>query len=119
MSIVADIIQQACNIYLLRARNSLSHSLSYELVEQFLAAQHACPEGSPGEHVLIWAIFVVAAECSSPQHRVLFVNKFRRYYQRLGFSNTLKAIELLEKIWSISDGQRWTSFIAQRHILII
>jgi hypothetical protein len=119
LALVADIIQQACNIYLLRARNRLNHSLSYELVENILVTQEGCPEGSPGEHVLIWAFFIAAAESSSEYHRTFFATKMRSYYHRLGFSNTIKALDLLGEIWNISDGSNWTSFQPKTHILIM
>jgi hypothetical protein len=119
ISVVEDIILQACNIYLLRAHNSLDSTLSYELVEKFLAAQEACPEGFPGEQVLIWAFFIVAAESSTPEHHVFFTAKLHRYYQRIGFSNTLKGLSLLEKIWSMPAGYRWTSVLPQGHIFVI
>jgi hypothetical protein len=119
MSVVEDLILQACNIYLLRAHNGLDSSQSYEMVEKFIAAQGACPEGFPGEHVLIWAFFIVAAESSTPEHHVFFTAKLRRYYQRIGFSNTLKALSLLEEIWSKPVGYRWTSALPQGHIFVI
>ncbi|RDW90742.1 Zn(II)2Cys6 transcription factor [Aspergillus mulundensis] len=115
-------IEQAYTIYLHRALGNQSHpSSSIERVEQFRQTVEAYPIGCPGEHVLVWATFIVAAESTytTVEHRAFFARRMQYLHQINGFGNIPKAIRLLERIWKDPAGMRWTSVIAEAQIFIM
>ncbi|CAM1501465.1 Fc.00g034490.m01.CDS01 [Cosmosporella sp. VM-42] len=71
-SLIADLRQQAFNIYLDRVLDGCTSTPSTEVIHHFMATVKSFPEGSPGEHVLVWPVFIAASESSLPEHHIFF-----------------------------------------------
>ncbi|KAL4903574.1 hypothetical protein BDW74DRAFT_179571 [Aspergillus multicolor] len=121
-------IEQAYTIYLHRALDTQTREpegtrrlSSIQRVERFRETVEAYPKGSPGEHVLVWATFIVAAESTytTPEHRAFFAERMQYLHQINGFGNIPRATKLLDTIWRDPAGTRWTSTIAQAQIFIM
>ena len=112
-------IEQAHSIYLCRALGTQDPSTTVCQVEKFKQTAEAYPKGCPGEQVLIWATFIVAAESTTPEHREFFTRRFEAFHEFNGFANTLKAVELLNKIWKGDSESSWTSLITEARTFIM
>lgn len=118
---ITDLVQQAFLMYThevsrpVESRsNHLSHvesAISVARVLHFKETLNAIPIGAPGDHILIWAVFVAAASCILDEDKEYFEGVLMRYYLRSGFVNLLSGLELLRKIWNRTEGERWTSFL--------
>lgn len=124
--------QLSCDIYVARVSTGPSGPPLTHLLEEFnLVLGHLEP-GHAGEHTLVWATFLAAAESVMPAHRECLGNALLRHHQRNGFSNILLALEHLRKIWDERDradrnggdvfGQPqrdWTSVLPELHLFIV
>lgn len=120
LSNIQDQIQQAYNIYLQRASNQLDQATSIQLVERFKQTAEAYPrERASAEHVLIWASYIAAAESSLPEHRRFFMERMKKFHEKNGFGNILKALKVLELIWKNGSTTKWTSVIPQKQIFVM
>lgn len=112
----AELIQsaynQACHLYLHRAINNVPMEKTAALVQQLEETIEHVPEGSPGEHGLVWVYFIAAAESSTQRHRNFFRDRLLHIYNRIGFSNILRSFKILDGIWQDSNS-KWTNVIMQ------
>lgn len=119
LTLIADLKQQAFDIYLYRAF-SIGPSPSFaDLVDDFKTAIESFPAGSPGEHVLIWPSFIAASESISTEHREFFKEFLLRQYRQNGFQNILRALELLERIWARDKKDEWPALLPEPGVLIM
>ncbi|KAJ4299486.1 hypothetical protein N0V90_004731 [Kalmusia sp. IMI 367209] len=112
-------IEQAYNIYLLRALGNLDPLSSMQLVEQFKRTAEEYPGTTLGHHVLIWATFIVAAESSTQEHRAFLIERLRTFHTISKFENNLKAISLLQVIWENESEPKWTNLLPEMRIFIV
>lgn len=61
VSFIADINQQAYDIYLLSVSTTSTDNSLAGLIEKFKSTWAAFPPNSPGQHVLVWAPFIAPA----------------------------------------------------------
>jgi hypothetical protein len=87
-------------------------------VQRFIELLKLFPQDSPGEQVLIWASFVAASDCVLDEHKAFFENLFQRFYQRSGFLNVSRGLQLLRQIWARHQG-RWTALVPQAKLFIM
>jgi Fungal specific transcription factor domain len=106
-----DLILQACDIYIHRAKNIVPVSQSVHLVERFKRTAEKVLLESLGQNVLVWSYFIVAAESTTLEHRTFFIDRMERLYQLTGFANNLKGLAQLRKIWAIQPSMRWTQLL--------
>lgn len=118
-SLLADLRQQAFNIYLNRVLTRGETPQAAGLIDQFVSTIQSFPEGSPGENVLVWPVFIAASESISPEHQLFFTQFLERHYRRNGFGNILKALDLLKKIWSRDDAQNWPELLPEPQVFIM
>lgn len=128
--LLADLRQQAFNMYLRRvlvaeggeAGDSPS---SDELIESYQKNLESFPEGSFGEHVLVWPTFIAALECRTREQQSFFEQFLLRQYRRNKFMNILRALELLRKVWSeeagreAENGINWPALIPGMRVFIM
>ncbi|OCT44675.1 hypothetical protein CLCR_05755 [Cladophialophora carrionii] len=120
MSLIYDLNQQACDIYVTRASMGLNGLPSPEPVAKFIRTLELLPPSSPGEHILVFAIFIVASESVLPEHQQYFTNVLLRHHQRNGFANILTALEYLKRSWSErSTIHDWTERLPQMQVFIV
>ncbi|EXJ55454.1 hypothetical protein A1O7_08381 [Cladophialophora yegresii CBS 114405] len=120
MSLIYDLNQQACDIYVTRASTGLNGLPSSEPVAKFIRTLEMLPPSSPGEHILVFAIFIVASESALREHQQYFTNVLLRHYQRNGFANILTALQYLKRSWNKQGTmQDWTERLPQMQVLVV
>lgn len=119
LSVVADLIRQAYQIYLFRVSAGSSRPASTELVEHFKCTLERFPNDLPGHHVLIWATFIVASESSDPEHQVFFTEFLLRQHTRNGFFNIIVGLRHLRKIWERIEGNDWTLTLPEMRVFVM
>ncbi|VUC30173.1 unnamed protein product [Clonostachys rosea] len=127
---ITDVMQQAHDIYL-QGLDSASWALGDETgaavatdpgdrIERFKMTLEQLPADGPGAHVLVWAIFLVAAASSSERHRTFFKEILLRRYSQSRFANLLKGIRHLPQIWIKTDnGIRWTQLLSEARLFVM
>ncbi|KAI9927589.1 hypothetical protein ASPWEDRAFT_71988 [Aspergillus wentii DTO 134E9] len=106
------LIRKACNIYMCRATSVPAEAIT-DLVESFINETATFNATSPGGHILVWAFFIVGAECSSERHRSFIMSQLQNLWVWTGFANTLYAIRILQSVWQESENRNWTQVIAR------
>ena len=118
-NLIADLRQQAFNIYLDRVLDGGTSTASTGVVDHFMETVQSFPEESPGEHVLVWPVFIAASESCSPEHHLFFEQFLERQYRRNGFVNILRALELLRRIWTRNDNEEWPALLPEPQVFIM
>ena len=118
LDLIASVRQQACNIYLHRVSAIGVGTASEDLIETFKMTLESFPEGSPGEHVLVWASFIAASESCRPDHQRFFVQFLERHYRRNRFANILQALKLLQRIWARNIHESWPALLPEPGVFI-
>ena len=116
--VIAGLRQQAFDIYLERTMPGSSCTQSADGIERFKAALETIPDGSPGEHSLVWPTFIVASESCVPEQRLFFQRFLEKQFFRNGFSNILKGLALLARIWESDDGA-WPGLLPEPRVFIM
>lgn len=119
MSIIYDLNNQACDIYVGRANNTLDRDTSIESVTKFVRTLQRLPPGSTGEHVLVWSVFLAAAESILPSHQQYLQNFLLRHYKRNGFTNILTAVQFLHNVWSGQIRDNWTEYLPKTRVFVV
>ncbi|KAK7438520.1 hypothetical protein Landi51_11604 [Colletotrichum acutatum] len=122
--LIADIRQQAFNIYLCRVLTNDNETpllpSCVDAIETFQRSLEAFPEGALGEHILVWPTFIAALECHTSEQRLFFEEFLLRQYHRNNFLNIPKALVFLRNIWSQDEGQLcWPALIPQLRVFIM
>jgi hypothetical protein len=108
---IQRMITQACDIYVLRAVKDPPVSQTVHLVEQFKQEAEQLHDNALVHHNLVWSYFVVAAESSTRDHRQFFSEKLHALHRLTGFESSMKALQLLQRIWEVQSTTRWTSLL--------
>ncbi|KAK1854853.1 hypothetical protein CCHR01_02533 [Colletotrichum chrysophilum] len=120
---LADLRQQAFSIYLNRALgDSIMRESSAELINSYQKGLESLPDGSVGEHCLVWPTFIAALECRNHKQQSFFEQFLLRQYHRNQFSNILKALELLRSIWDQTgrgSETNWPALIPSMRVFIM
>lgn len=117
--LIADLRQQAYDIYLQRALMGPSGTLDADKIETFKRMLDSFPEGSLGEHALVWPTFIAASESRKGEHRLFFKRFLEKQYRCNGFLNLLKALDLLEKIWARDSHTNWPALLPEPRVFIM
>ncbi|KAI5458800.1 fungal-specific transcription factor domain-containing protein [Mariannaea sp. PMI_226] len=116
---IADLRQQAFDIYLDRVLAGGSSTASRGVLDRFIATVQSFTEGSLGENVLVWPVFIAALESCSLEHRAIFEQFLRRQHQRNGFGNILRALELLKTIWARKSNKDWPAILPEPQVFVM
>lgn len=116
--IIAGLRQQAFDIYLQRTMLDSNCTQSADKIERFKAMLEMIPDGSPGEHALVWPTFIVASESCVSEQRLFFQQFLEKQFLRNGFSNILKGLVLLARIWASDDGA-WPALLPEPRVFIM
>lgn len=116
--IIAGLRQEAFDIYLQRTMPGSNYTQSTDRIERFKAVLETIPDGSPGEHALVWPTFIVASESCVPEQRLFFQRFLEKQFLRNGFSNILKGLALLARIWESDDGA-WPGLLPEPRVFIM
>lgn len=119
MSILYELNRQSCDIYVARALAGPSAPPMIDMVQRFVDTMESYPSDCPGEHVLVFASFLVAAESALPEHQEYFIGVLLKHYQRNGFANIPLAMDHLRRIWANRDGKDWTQLLPELQIFIV
>lgn len=118
MSLLYDLEEQACRIYVTRVLIGPDGPALTQLVDRFKNTMESLPANSPGEHTLVWATFMAASESSTPEHQQYFKEVLKRHHQRNGFANILTALRHLQGIWAARTAQDWTEVLPNLKIFL-
>ncbi|KZL81254.1 hypothetical protein CI238_11669 [Colletotrichum incanum] len=123
-STASGIRQHAFNMYLRRVLPDDSEvkptASSDELIKSFRKSLESFPEGTLGEHILIWPTFIAALECRNQEQRLFFERFLLRQYHRNRFMNIPKALEFLRGVWLQDRVQvNWPVFIPELRVFIM
>ncbi|KAF7547131.1 hypothetical protein G7Z17_g7943 [Cylindrodendrum hubeiense] len=112
----------AMDIYQHRANSAtipVSEDLMTRRVQQLKATIERVDPAYPGAHVLVWPLFVGAAEAEEEEHRDYFTEKLSYIWRTTGYANVLKAINSLPGMWEKRGVQRWTTRLPQVSVMIM
>ncbi|KAH7011062.1 fungal-specific transcription factor domain-containing protein [Ilyonectria destructans] len=116
---ITQIKQQAFNIYLDRILSGGMSTESLGLIHHFIGLLRSIPEGSLGEHSLVWPVFIAAFESSIPEHQSVFEEFLERQHRRNGFANVIRALELLRKVWLRNSSSDWPALLPEPKVFIM
>lgn len=119
MSIIYELNNQACDLYVGRANETLDGDASIQSVTKFVRTLQKLPPGSTGEHVLVWSVFLAAAESVLPSHQQYLQNFLIRHYRRNGFTNILTAVHFLQSVWAGQIIDNWTEHLPKTKVFIV
>ncbi|WAO94393.1 Hypothetical protein NCS54_01197500 [Fusarium falciforme] len=120
-ALVADMLQQAHDIYLSEASHDPSMPHSFQLFEdsicrlnRFRRSFEDFPDDAPGKHALVWPTFIAASCSILDEHKEFFKAALLRFHSRSRFNNILRGLEHLQYLWDRrNQGERWTQLLAQ------
>lgn len=118
MSIIYEVNQQACSIYLLRLSIGPKDSALTDQVNQCMSTLKQLPKDSPGEYSLIWPVFLVALESSTDEQRSFFTDFLLRQHRRSSFTYIAKAIKYLNLRWDQHDYD-WTHSLTDLEVFVV
>ena len=119
MSIIYELNNQACDIYVDRANNTLEKETSIRKLTKFVRTLQKLPPGSTGEHVLVWSVFLAAAESILPSHQQYLQNFLVRHFRRNGFNNILTAVQFLQNVWTGQIIDNWTDHLPKTRVFVV
>ncbi|OGM40216.1 hypothetical protein ABOM_010856 [Aspergillus bombycis] len=111
--------QQAYDIYLERTLMGPHGTFDPDKIERFKETLELFPEGSLGEHSLVWPTFIAASESLKDEHRLYFKQFLEKQFHRNGFLNLQQALKLLEKIWARSSYTNWPTLLPEPRVFIM
>lgn len=116
---LANIRQQAFDIYLDCVLAKSASATSEAAIDRFITSVQQFPDGTPGEHVLIWPVFIAASGSSTQEQQKVFEEFLERQYHRNGFCNILRALELLKRIWARTTCEDWPALLPEPQVFIM
>lgn len=119
MSLVYDLHEQACGIYVQRAQAGPDGPALTTEVSNFRATLDKFPPGSAAEQILVWPIFLAALESTTVEDQEYFANQLMAHHQRNGFANILTALEYLKRVWSKQTRSSWTQLLPSMEAFIV
>lgn len=119
MSILYELNKQVCDIYVARALAGPDGSPLNDMVGKFIDTMELYPPDCPGEHILVFATFLAAAESALPAHQEYLINALQKHHRRNGFRNIPLAIDHLTRIWSESGERDWTQLLPELQTFIV
>ncbi|KAF4984808.1 hypothetical protein FDECE_17021 [Fusarium decemcellulare] len=120
LGLISNLRDQAFQIYLNRASGAQEGAAaSTDLISTFKQMLESFPEALPGEHVLVWPIFIAASESYAPDHQQFFAQFLERQFRRNGFVNILKALESLRSIWARNSDENWTTLLPKQPVFVM
>lgn len=119
LSAVYELNKQACDIYVARVLAGPNGPPMTAMVDEFVTTLQGFPSDGPGEHTLVFATFLAAAEAALPEHRAYLNQALLKHYQRNGFMNILLALKSLEEIWSGCRDRDWTQYLPELRVFIV
>lgn len=119
MSMVYNLHEQACNIYVQRAQAGLEGPPLSTEVSNFRATLDKFPPGSVAENILVWPIFLAALESSTAEDQQYFIDHLMAHQRRNGFANILTALSHLKQIWARQNRVNWTQLLPNMQAFIV
>lgn len=119
MSLVYDLHEQACNIYVQRVRAGPDGAALTAEVDNFRQTLDKFPPGSAAENILVWPIFLAALESTTPEARQYFINHLLAHHKRNGFANILTALGHLNQAWAQQKQISWTELLPNMQAFIV
>lgn len=122
--LIASLRRQAFSMYLNRVSEGESNKFQETpleaTIDSFQSSLELFSEGSLGEHVLVWPAFIAALESRTREQQDFFSHFLRRQYLRNGFTNILRALELLERFWAEDkDRRNWPAMLPELRVFIM
>ncbi|KAI8960499.1 fungal-specific transcription factor domain-containing protein [Daldinia sp. FL1419] len=117
----------AGEIYTARADSEVSPlgdlvSLEYYMEDRIQQIRNLCEQldpTAPGSHVIVWPIFVAAAESLSEDHRQYFAGVLERLYRLTGYANISRGFNILPELWMQRNTKSWTSAMLEHKGLVV
>lgn len=120
MSIIYQINQQACDIYLSRSSAGSGHPDAFTTqVDDFVSTLKRLPVDCPGEYSLVWPVFLVALESTTTHQRHVLMDFLTRQYRRYGFTYVTQATEYLALEWEGSKDNDWTKRLTKLEVFVV
>ncbi|KAI1136621.1 hypothetical protein F5Y05DRAFT_390370 [Hypoxylon sp. FL0543] len=113
----------ASEIYAMRTESTdFSENLERDVEDRVRRLRSLC-EGlgptAPGVHAIAWPIFVGAAESSSDDDRGYFATTLKRIWERTGYANLFRGLEVLPELWAQRGRRSWTDAMADYRGLVV
>ncbi|KAL7621987.1 hypothetical protein AAE478_007488 [Parahypoxylon ruwenzoriense] len=120
LPLISSLRRIAFQIYLLGAlqQKDTDESLP-NLLSRFGLLLESCPRAFPGEHVLIWPVFIAASASYTPEQKRYFAHFLERQFSRNGFANIEKALESLRRIWARNIQDDWTTLLPEQGVFVM
>ncbi|KAI0843434.1 hypothetical protein F5Y06DRAFT_3886 [Hypoxylon sp. FL0890] len=113
----------AGDIYTMRVEStSLSENLEHDVEDRLQRLRALCERlgpTAPGVHAIVWPIFVGAAESCSDDDRMYFATMLRRIWERTGYANLSRGLEVLPELWAQRGRRSWISAMADYTGLVV
>lgn len=121
LPIISSLRQIAFYIYLHEATPESRAVLGVlpGLLLEFRQLLHTMPEAVPGEHALIWPVFMAAAASYKHEDRDYYARFLERQLLRSGWANILKALQCLRRIWSRDPERDWVSMLPEQGVFVM
>ncbi|KAI1481242.1 fungal-specific transcription factor domain-containing protein [Daldinia eschscholtzii] len=122
-SMYAESFRLAGEIYTTRAESEmLPASLEYYMEDRVQQIKTICEQidpSTPGSHVVVWPIFVAAAESVSEDHREYFITVLKKIHGMTGYANILRGVTVLPELWDQRGSKSWTSAVLEHKGLLV
>lgn len=119
MSLVYDLHEQACGIYVQRAQAGRDGPALSQEVSNFRATLDKFPPGAAAEQILVWPIFFAALESTTGDDRQYFTDQLMAHHRRNGFANILSALEYVKRVWAKQTHSSWTESLPSMEAFIV
>ncbi|KAI1418131.1 fungal-specific transcription factor domain-containing protein [Hypoxylon sp. FL1857] len=121
--IFEEVYHLASEIYTMRMESTdSSDNIEHDVEDRLQRIRSLCEKlgpTAPGGHAIAWPIFVAAAESSSADDRAYFATMLRRIWERTGYANLSRGLEVLPKLWAQRGRRSWTSAMEDYRGLVI
>jgi len=118
-SLIYNLNEQACSIYVMRALADPGTAPYTELVDRFIQTLKMLPPDSPGMYLVPFTIFLAAAESSEASQHQFFEAALLEHSRRTGFANLPLALNFLKRIWSGSRLPAWTEALTKLPVFVV
>ena len=119
MSILYDLSQKACDVYISRINAGPDSPLLQNLVDDFVRTMHSFPAGNPAEHALVWSVFLVAMESSDITQQAFLRSFLVRQQVSKRAGNIGKALEHLGARWERRAYKDWTRCLTSFEMFVV
>jgi hypothetical protein len=107
---IMQLTRQACVLYMDRVASGPTRPPLFQRVEDIRIELLTLPIDTPMNHILVWTIFIAAAESSTVEQQEFFLGLLLQHHKRNGFGNIVHTINFLTRLWTKKDTRDWVDW---------